>query len=340
MLLAIGTKIQLKTTGEKGSIIAMLGNGMVCVRLSGSGLEIPCFEDDVTRLDAVPAPEVLQPAAGYKAQPVASQYTILKSAGLQLAFDPHFNREGQTEHFDIYLLNDTSYGVAYVLSFWVNKDLRFKQNGKIDAVTSLKLGQMKLDDLNELPTLKCEFWPITTAGTGSRIQIELKIKAKQFFKKITTAPLLNRPVHLYLLVDRMELSGKQEEETEDLRSYTQRNMQPGSYGPSFESVHDVHAYASFPTEIDLHIETLANNHHKLSNADILRVQLAAFDKFLQQAIRLGIPRVFAIHGVGKGKLRDTIATRLMQNPDVITFKNEFHPRYGWGATEIILQESA
>ncbi|RQH21817.1 hypothetical protein D5R40_31195 [Okeania hirsuta] len=46
-------------------------------------------------------------------------------------------------------------------------------------------------------------------------------------------------------------------------------------------------------------------------------------------------RVFVIHGVGEGKLRNAIATRLIKYPEVVSFKNEFHPRYGFGATEII-----
>ncbi|RME96879.1 MAG: hypothetical protein D6772_11235, partial [Bacteroidetes bacterium] len=59
-------------------------------------------------------------------------------------------------------------------------------------------------------------------------------------------------------------------------------------------------------------------------------------RYLDQAIRLGAERVFVIHGVGEGKLRDAIAERLRQNPQVVDFKNEYHPRYGFGATEVIL----
>jgi dsDNA-specific endonuclease/ATPase MutS2 len=42
-----------------------------------------------------------------------------------------------------------------------------------------------------------------------------------------------------------------------------------------------------------------------------------------------------IHGLGKGKLKNEIATRLINHPEVKTFKNEYHPKYGFGATEII-----
>jgi dsDNA-specific endonuclease/ATPase MutS2 len=48
-----------------------------------------------------------------------------------------------------------------------------------------------------------------------------------------------------------------------------------------------------------------------------------------------VDRIFVIHGVGEGKLRDVISTQLMQMTEVKSFKNEFHPRYGFGATEVI-----
>jgi len=39
--------------------------------------------------------------------------------------------------------------------------------------------------------------------------------------------------------------------------------------------------------------------------------------------------------IGKGRLRNEIASRLVQMPEVKTFKNEYHPNYGFGATEVI-----
>ncbi|NJK83175.1 MAG: Smr/MutS family protein [Saprospiraceae bacterium] len=69
----------------------------------------------------------------------------------------------------------------------------------------------------------------------------------------------------------------------------------------------------------------------------MRTQLKFFDAFLEKALRLGVEKIFIIHGVGTGKLKDAIANRLLQHPYVATFKNEYHPRYGWGATEATLE---
>ena len=63
-----------------------------------------------------------------------------------------------------------------------------------------------------------------------------------------------------------------------------------------------------------------------------------FQRFFDQATRLGVSRVFVIHGVGEGKLKEAIAERLKGDPHVAKFKNEFHPKYGYGATEIIFKD--
>ena len=45
---------------------------------------------------------------------------------------------------------------------------------------------------------------------------------------------------------------------------------------------------------------------------------------MEEAVRQGVERVFIIHGIGKGHLRNLITATLIRNPNVITFKNEFH----------------
>lgn len=41
-----------------------------------------------------------------------------------------------------------------------------------------------------------------------------------------------------------------------------------------------------------------------------------------------------IHGIGEGTLRNEIHDRLKLKKEVKSFVNQFHPLYGYGATEI------
>ena len=105
----------------------------------------------------------------------------------------------------------------------------------------------------------------------------------------------------------------------------------------FDPVPNVNEYASFVPEIDLHIEMLHSDPHHLTNEEIVNVQIKSFETFLAKAIRLNVPKVYVIHGIGKGRLRDLIAARLKRNPNILMFKNEYHEKYGFGATQVWLR---
>jgi Smr domain/Domain of unknown function (DUF2027) len=347
MLFAKGSRVRLNHTGDEGTVTDLLDNGMVNVLLD-DGDEIPVFEEDLTRIEdyravlsskpPVKAKVVKGPSEKRTPQPdrpqAQPQYSILKSLGIQLAFEPRFRLDGSTEKYNIHLINDTKYAVLFTFSLYLGKVLKLKSNGKIDSATTFALGELLFDYLNEGPEVQFECWQVTTLGTGKKLSKTLKIKPQQFFKKVRTAPILNLRVHHYILFENLDDLPKKEE---DLQTYTKRNSRPLKYttnSGNFDK-HDVSELANFIPEIDLHINSLTSKYEGLSNAEKIRIQLHHFDEFIEKGIRLGVPRVFVIHGLGKGKLRDEIATRLLQNPDVETFKNEFHPRYGFGATEVV-----
>ena len=345
MLFAIGSRVRFIHTGAEGVVTAQLDADMLMVQLE-DGDEIPAFVDDLQRVDdpeqavkakVVPGKQIKTEAPPEWKEP-AMQYSILKSMGIQLAFDPVLRTDGSTAAYDIYLINDTRFDVLFSFQLNVQERTIIRKNGKLDSINAERLGQMLFDQLNDAPRVLIECWQLTTAGSGPRLEKELRIKAKQFFKSMLTAPILNKAVHHYKLFENFE---KADAKGEDLSSYTKRKAKLGKKVQNHWSVlHqlDVNELASFVPEIDLHIEQLTYQHKGMSNADILRTQLAHFEEFMAKAIRLGVDRVFIIHGVGKGKLRNEIANRLIKMSDVHTFKNEYHARYGYGATEVVLKQ--
>jgi hypothetical protein len=91
------------------------------------------------------------------------------------------------------------------------------------------------------------------------------------------------------------------------------------------------------SEIDLHIENLADNYSGMSNGEIMQIQLSRFREALENAIIGGLETFYVIHGLGKGKLREEIFRILPEYKAVKSFKNEYHHKYGFGATEIRLK---
>ncbi|MEL7120295.1 MAG: Smr/MutS family protein [Bacteroidota bacterium] len=352
MLFSVGTRVEFIHTHDRGVVTSLLSNGMVHVLLEDEGIEIPAFIEDLARAEekADEHPSIkAKIVPGKKAHqisppevpPAETQYAIIKSKGLQIGFDPILNRAGLAEKYKMYLINDTKHEALFTLTLKLDGRAVNRYNGKINSVSIYEVGELLFDQLNEAPTFEVECWRVTTAGTEGRQHRSLKIKPKQFFKKLAVAPLLNKQVHLFKVFESLKVDAEQKKDKEDLQTYTKRNSRPLT-SISWNDLNtrftpDVMEFAEFISELDLHVESLVKNHQKLTTKEILNTQLFHFEQYISKAIRLGVERVFIIHGVGKGKLRNEIATRLMQNESVKTFKNEFHPRYGYGATEVVFE---
>ncbi len=347
MLYAIGTKVRFRYTGEGGVITALLEEGMMQVRLdSDPDLEIPAFEEDLLRNEeAEPVSAGAKFISGKqekKPEPpprrtLKSQYHILKPKGLQLAFEPMPGRDGTVTRYKAWLINDTTQEFLLELDLYTATRDVLVLDEKITAISALELGDLLFDDLNDSLEASVTVRRITTEGLDQPLKKTLKIRPKQFFNNVQTAPILNLLAHHFLLFDSFE--PKKESESEDLKKYAKQQTPHLKSGSQLESalykVFNVEEFASFVPEIDLHIEKLINGHARLDKGEIVRIQMLHFQRFLDKAIRLGVPRVFVIHGVGEGKLREAIAARLRENHDVAKFKNEFHHKYGYGATEVI-----
>ncbi len=351
MLFAIGTKVRFRYTGETGTITALLDNGMLQVRLDNDpDMEIPAFEEDLLRntekeptlagAKFVQGKQERKPEAPPKRE-IKAQYVILKPRGVLVAFEPMPGRDGQVSRYKAWLVNDTGHEFLFELDVFIGSETLIQAEGKLAGTTVLELGDLLYDDLSDQPELEISLRRITTDGPAEPLDRLLKIRPKQFFKNIHTAPILNVLAHQFVLFSAFEPEekGAGENTDSDLRDYTRQHIHQQQMAEEQNAVpyrmFDVEEFAHFEPEIDLHIENLMDGHSKLDKSIILRIQLDHFHRFLEKAIRLGVPRVFIVHGVGEGKLRESIAQELRRRPEVAKYKNEFHAKYGYGATEVI-----
>jgi hypothetical protein len=347
MLFVIGTRVQFRYTGESGVITALLDEGLWQVKLdSDPDLEIPAFEEDLMRLEeagaALPKPKFMPNNIEKKTDPpprrsISATYHILKTKGLQLAFEPMPGRDGTVTRYKAWLINDTLEELLFEIDLYTAGRDVIVLDDKITAASALELGDLLYDDLNESPEVSISVQRITTEGPDKPLELVMKIRPRQFFNSLQSVPILNMPAHCFLLFSSFE--EKKVPEKENLKDYTKQRArkqypEPGKHSAAF-SAFNIEEFATFVPEIDLHIGNLMNGNARLDKGEILRIQMLHFSKFMEKAIRLGVPRVFIIHGVGEGKLRETIASRLRDYRDVAKFKNEFHPKYGYGATEVI-----
>ncbi len=89
-------------------------------------------------------------------------------------------------------------------------------------------------------------------------------------------------------------------------------------------------------EVDLHIHELVSGHEKMSNSEMVDIQLKHFERMLRMAEERKIPRIVFIHGVGQGVLRSEIRKLLKEYYPHATYMDAPHGDYGHGATEVRL----
>jgi hypothetical protein len=347
MLIAIGTRVRLRFTGESGVITARLDDEMLQVRLDNDpDFEIPAFEEDLLPYESptvghtgahfLPGKKEIKPEPPQR-RVLKSQYNILKPKGLQLAFEPMPGRDESISRYKVWLINDTQYEFLMEFDLYTTARDILTLDEKIPAAAALELGDFLSDDLNDAAEACLSVRRITTAGPDDAMEHTLRIRAKQFFNSLQTAPILNVLAYQFVMLHSFEKTADQD--AGSLQDYAKQNKKkvvPESSSTRY-SVFDPEAFATFLPEIDLHIQNLMNGYARLDKGEIVRIQMLHFQRFLDTAIRLGVSSVFVIHGVGEGKLREAIAIRLADNPDVIKFKNEYHHKYGYGATEVMLK---
>ena len=349
MLLSVGTKVRLLRTGDEGWVDELLEEGMVSVYLPEEQMSIPVFVVDLARSETTTASKIpAKLVAGKQEKKVvkpdspdlSGQYAILNPQGIQLAFDPVLRNDATPEKYNIFIINDSRRSYLYVFQFFTKGELRWETRGRLQPGSYIDTGFLQFEELNETPEIVMQCWEILAKGSGPLLLRRMKLKPAMLFKRLITAPLLNRLVHLIKVYDSLDPKEKPKNASTSgsLADYTekQKKSKPAGQWTKLENFsHEVWQLATFSHELDLHIDKLSADPQKLSPGDILALQMRHFEQFIHDAYKLGVERVFVIHGLGEGKLRAAIARRLKEMHEVSEYKNEYHPKYGWGATEVI-----
>jgi len=88
-------------------------------------------------------------------------------------------------------------------------------------------------------------------------------------------------------------------------------------------------------EVDLHIHKLTNSNRRMTNYDMLTLQLDTAKLQLEFAMRKRIQKIVFIHGVGEGVLKMELET-LFRRYENIKYYDADLQKYGNGATEVYI----
>ncbi len=230
----------------------------------------------------------------------------------------------------LHLQNRTemAYRFVYKLHFFGRSDFELKN--EVGGFKDFYLHDIPFSDLNDSPTFDFEFSLVHPDKTrAGHYEASVKLKPKQLFTKIEELKKNNQATFSQLLFDKYP--DKAVEDKVELGPLAAKGFK------LYNAAEGRRHLEPARTVVDLHIEKLTDNWKRLSNYEIVSLQLKTFEKYYDLALAHHQPSLIVIHGVGEGKLRDEIHDILRLKREVKSFVNQYDPRFGYGATEIFFQ---
>lgn len=324
MLIPIGTKVIIKFTGESGTVIKQIDEEMFGVQLDDMDSIVPVHGVDLRVVKASQPTEMTGNHA-----PVNSALNLSFESGIHVVFKSN-DHHLINKKYSIHLANMTDVDYVYEYTFAMGNDVIHTESQRIASQATLPVGEMMYEDLNEKAAIHLSIARMTTAGLDPWQQRTLHLKMKQFFSKQEIGLADGCIYHHYTLTGWKTLKDPSDQEKLKVQASTFKKANPLVR-------HRVISAANFETEIDLHIDKLTANHEGLDKFQKLIIQMESMKRYVDKAKSLNMDRVFLIHGIGKGRLRRDIAKYLDQDSDVLYHKNEYHPKYAYGATEVVFR---
>ena len=328
----------MRRTDNYGKVIKVLPGGLVEVKLEGGLGQLPLPADTLEpapRADeAAPTPPPADP----------SNASVSEDNGVQIAFDPQIDNEANPVAYEVYLLNSTPHKIIYELKALTHGQRRWGKTGQLPPNSKKRLEVVEYRWLNEKLTVELDVRTVETGGTGPRHFQKISIKGKQFFGKLTDVPELYRDAHLYVVFPRLSsttTAPASAPASTSLRALTQAQLanRPAPARRAAPTVKptrtDLRARLEFDNSIDLHLAALVPDPAAVPRNQVLSTQLRYFENYLSMALKLGVDNIFVIHGVGDGILKREVHKMLDRTRFVRQYRNEYHEKYGYGATEVI-----
>ena len=328
-----GDTIIVLLTNEEGKVVEIMNEKMVMIEVKG--VRFPAYTDqiDFPYFNMFSQKKPLEKKKVYVDNMPKEKGAIQpkKDNGMFICFIPVFDKDifddDVVEKLKIYLINQTLTAFSFNYNLVFNGSSSFQLANTVEPGHDFYLHDVNFENLSDNPRFDVEFSLVNPdKKKAAYYETSLKLKAKQLFIKIEKLQLKNEASFMYSLFD--AYPDKVDEEKVDLSKLGNAGYRIYDASLVKENL------APARTVVDLHIEKLTDSWKHLSNFEILTIQLKAFEKFFDLAVAHHQSSLTIIHGVGTGKLRDEIHDILKLKKEVKTFVNQYHPAYGYGATEI------
>ena len=337
MKFQIGDRVLVLHSNEEGEIIDIINDQMVMIDVRG--VKFPAYIDQIdfpyfkrfSEKKLFPKKKEKQFVEDIKKEKEPKHRVV---DGVWISFLPVMDTDefgdDVVEELKVHLINHTykSYTFFYKLQFFGRSEFELKN--EIHPFTDFYIHDVPFEDMSDSPTFSFEFSLLQPDKTRvDYFEASLKLKPRQLFARIGDITRKGEATFSYNLFT--EYPEKLPEAPLDVSPLISKGIK--MYNAKEARKHLPPAR----TVVDLHIEKLTSDWQKLSNAEMLDMQLKEFEKWYELALAHHQSQLIIIHGVGSGRLRDEIHDMLRLKKEVKSFVNQFHPSFGYGATEIYFQ---
>lgn len=272
----------------------------------------------------------------FKAKPVERRGGDMLN--IALGFTPMNVRELSSTAFEMYLINDCNYTLAFTLLTQTNSACHVRHSGVIEPNTKLFLEEFDRNALPELEKLTLQaiaykeekpFLPKAPVYVGFRLDCPKFYKLHTFGESL----FFEQPAYI---VDVMKGDQPARSVFIDAKQLRDAIIEPKrEERPQVQTARNTMRNGII--EVDLHASALLETEQGMDSKAILEYQLQVFREEMQQHIKKKGTKIVFIHGKGDGVLRNAIIKELRQTYKTCIFQDASFREYGFGATMVIVK---
>lgn len=338
MKFQVGDRVLVLHSNEEGEVIDIINDKMVMIDVRG--VKFPAYIDQLdfpyfrrfSEKKLFPDKKGKKYIEDLKKEKQDHKHKIVDGVWLSLlpVMDVDEFGDDVVTELKVHLINRTytSFHFFYKLQFFGKSEFELKN--EIHSFADFYLHDVAFEDMSDSPSFTFEFSLLQPNKTKAPyFEAGMKLKPKQLFARIEEVKKRGEATFAFRLFE--EYPDHPQEEKMEMGLLAAK-------GIKMYDAKDVRKHLPpARTVIDLHIDKLNNSWQHLSNIEILDIQLKEFEKWYELAVVHHQSQLIVIHGIGSGKLRDEIHDILRLKREVKSFVNQYHPSFGYGATEIYFQ---
>ncbi|MBN1988647.1 MAG: DUF2027 domain-containing protein [Bacteroidales bacterium] len=369
MRCSVGDKVRFLNDVGGGKVVRLIDKRMVLVETE-DGFEMPVLDSELIVIDSVSEQVLVKsdnrhnvptPQKGNRNKTAAyateedidddfsfpqqlSRHQPLSqekdpdgdSVALLLAFVPTNQQKKTDSDQNLYIVNDSSYRVAYSVALWAVDEVKPIASGVLMPDTKELLHNFSREELTNQLVINVQslFFKNRNFVVQQPEFYDLNINPAKFYKEgaYTDNDFFEEKAIVYSVADTRKeeiLKSLSAKAIHEAIKEKEKPLGNKTVKPKLENADT--------EEIDLHIHELIENPKGLEPVEILDIQMARFTTALEGGIKASTKKMVFIHGVGNGKLKHEIRKVLDKQYGKYRYQDASFKEYGFGATIVFLR---